>query len=62
MVFPKVPSENPHTRALGSGISDFQCEIMNSQGSPQTMYMKRSIPIGGGSSIPERVHQVSDGV
>ena len=62
MILPKVPRESSHARALGSRISDFQCEIMDSQRSSQTMYMKRSVPIGSGIAISKGVHQVSDSV
>ena len=56
MILPKIPSELPHTGTLGSRISDFQCEIMDSQCSSQTMYMKRSVPIRCGIAISKGVH------
>jgi len=62
MIVSQIPGKIPHTGTLGSRISDFHGEIMNSQGSAKSMYLKRSVPIGCRITISKGVHQVSDGV
>jgi hypothetical protein len=62
VIVSQFPGKIPHTGALGSRISDFHSEIMNSQGSTKTMYLKRSTPIRRRITISKGVHQVSDGV
>lgn len=60
MLFRQIPVQFSHGWRNGICISDSHCQIVNPQGSSQTVKLERSIPIGGWSAVSDRIDEVTN--